>query len=51
MATWIYVTHSLKLTSAYVVKNVIKDAVQAKAAPGHLPVNSFRSFAIHSSNP
>lgn len=48
---WIYVINSLKLTSAYVMKNVIKDTVQAEAALGHGPVNSFISFAIHSSNP
>lgn len=48
---WIDVTNSLKLTSAYVMKNVIKDTVQAEAALGHGPVNSLRSFAIHSSNP
>lgn len=34
-----------------VMKNVIKDAFPAEAPLGHGPVNSYTSFAIHSSNP
>lgn len=51
MVKWIYVISSLTITSDYVMKNVIKDTFQAEAALGHGPVNSYISFAIHSSNP
>lgn len=49
MVKWIF--YSLKTTSAYVMKNVLKDTFQAEAARGQGPVNSYVSFAIHSSNP
>lgn len=51
MIKWIYVIYSLKITSAYVMKNAIKDTFQAEAALGHGPVNSCITVAVHSSNP
>lgn len=43
--------YSLKITPICVMKNVIKDTFQTEAAPGHAAVNSYISFAKHSSNP
>lgn len=51
MVKWIHVIYSLKITSAYVMKNAIKDTFQAEAALGHGPVHSCISVAAHSTNP